>query len=205
MEFIYTTCAPCVNATRTMQKLQAEFGAQGFQAIAVAFNPNAEVLVEDFVNSNHFTLPVGWTLGSDVTSFLGYGPADRFVAPQFVLIDATGLIRYQTPAQGDDGRRNGAMLRDQICKCFIPRELRPKKLRRRIVELPPYGVFAAMTGHRLCLFLIAVLLCHGSYLAPAATSRSSARRPSSVRSENTPKPFSVIRRRSGFALRRRRR
>jgi len=127
IEFIYTTCAPCVNATRTMQKLQAEFGAQGFQAIAVAFNPNAAVLVEDFVNGNHFTLPVGWTLGSDVASFLGYGPADRFVAPQFVLIDATGLIRYQTPAQGDDGHRNGSMLRDQILQVLHPTRASPKE------------------------------------------------------------------------------
>src|SRR6185437_14524155 len=127
IEFIYTTCAPCVNATRTMQKLQAEFGAQGFQAIAVAFNPNAAVLVEDFVNGNHFTLPVGWTLGSDVASFLGYGPADRFVAPQFVLIDATSLIRYQTPAQGDAGHRNGSMLRDQILQVLHPTRASPKE------------------------------------------------------------------------------
>jgi peroxiredoxin len=127
IEFIYTTCAPCVNTTCTMQKLQSEFGGQGFQAIAVAFNPNAAVLVEDFVNSNHFTLPVGWTIGSDVASFLGYGPADRFVTPQFVLIDATGLIRYQTPAQGDDGHRNGSMLRDQILHVLHPTPASPKE------------------------------------------------------------------------------
>jgi len=127
IEFIYTTCAPCVNATRTAQKLQSEFGAQGFQAIAIAFNPNAAVLVEDFVNSNHFTLPVGWTLGSDVASFLGYGPADRFVAPQFVLIDATSLIRYQTPAQGDAGHRNGSMLLDQILQVLHPTRASPKE------------------------------------------------------------------------------
>ena len=120
LEFIYTTCTPCANAAQSMQKLQAEFGPEGFQAIAVAFNPNAEVLVEDFVNSNHLTLPVGWTLGSDVTSFLGYGPADRFVAPQVVLIDPTGLIRYQTRAQGDDGHRGGPMLREQILQMLHP-------------------------------------------------------------------------------------
>jgi peroxiredoxin len=125
VEFIYTSCAPCVNAAQNLQKLQAEFGSQGFQAIDVAFNPNAEVLLANFINDNHLTLPVGWTLGSDVTSFLGYGPADRFVVPQIVLIDQKGLIRYQTQAQGDDSARSGPMLRQRVAEMLHPLQTAP--------------------------------------------------------------------------------
>ncbi len=71
LEFIYTTCTHCAGAVQTMQKLEQELGSQGFQAIAVAFNPNAGVLTEDFTKEQRLTIPVGWTIGNDVSAFLG--------------------------------------------------------------------------------------------------------------------------------------
>jgi hypothetical protein len=103
-----------------VQKLEQDLGSQGFQAIAVAFNPNAEVLTEDFIKDQHLTLPVGWTTGNDVTSFLGYGPADRFVVPQIVLLDRTGAIRFQTKAQGQDELRGEPVLRQRIMELLRP-------------------------------------------------------------------------------------
>lgn len=118
--FIYTTCAPCEATVQTMGKLQQEFGNQGFQAIAVAFNPNAEVLMDDFVKSQRVTFPLGWTTGNDVTEFLGYSPPDRFVVPQIVLIDRSGAIRFETQAQGEDALRSESVLRQKIGELLHP-------------------------------------------------------------------------------------
>jgi peroxiredoxin len=120
VEFIYTTCTHCQAAAQSMQKLQQDFGPRGFQAIEIAFNPNAEVLTEDFTKDQHLTLLVGWAVGNDVTSFLGYGPADRFVVPQIVLIDRTGVIRHQTRAQGADDLRGEPILRQRIVGMIGP-------------------------------------------------------------------------------------
>jgi peroxiredoxin len=127
LEFIYTTCTHCASSVQMLQKLQQELGGRGFQAIAVAFNPNAEVLTEDFIKEQHLTIPVGWTFGADVTAFLNYGPADRFIVPQIVLIDRAGAIRYQTKAQGEDPLRNEPVLRQKILELLEPAKASPER------------------------------------------------------------------------------
>ena len=123
LEFIYTTCGPCASSLQTLQKLQRDLGSRGFQAIAVAFNPNAEVLTEDFSKEQHLTIPLGWAFGNDVSAFLGYAPADRFIVPQTALIDRTGAIRYQTKAQGEDPLRNEPVLRQRILDLLQPADV----------------------------------------------------------------------------------
>jgi peroxiredoxin len=135
IEFIYTTCSHCLIPAQALQKLQQEMGEQGLQTIAVAFNPNASVLTEAFVNDQHLTLPVGWTFGEQVSSFLGYAPTDRFVVPQIVLIDRAGVIRYQTRAQGHDDLRTEPVLRQRILELLQPvnpaaKAAEPNKTRR---------------------------------------------------------------------------
>lgn len=114
LEFIYTTCKHCLPPALALEKLQLELSGQGFQAIEIAFNPNASVLADSFIADQNLKIPVGWTLGEQVSSFLGYGPADRFVVPQIVLVDRTGAIRYQTGVQGHDDLRTEPVLRQRI-------------------------------------------------------------------------------------------
>jgi peroxiredoxin len=114
LEFVYTTCKQCLPSAQALENLQLELGGQGFQAVEVAFNPNASVLAERFIADQHLSVPVGWTFGEQVSSFLGYGPADRFVVPQIVVIDRTGVIRYQTGVQGHDDLRSEPVLRQKI-------------------------------------------------------------------------------------------
>jgi peroxiredoxin len=118
--FIYTTCTHCIDTVQALQKLEQELGNQGLQAIAIAFNPNAEMLVEDFTKEHHVNIPVGWSLGNDVSAYLGYGPQDRFVVPQIVLIDRMGKIRLRTKAQGEDSLRNEPVLRQKIVELLQP-------------------------------------------------------------------------------------
>ncbi len=60
LEFIHTTCPHCQAASKEMTKLQEEFGARGLQAIDVAVNPNADLLVENFVKDFKVGFPVGY-------------------------------------------------------------------------------------------------------------------------------------------------
>ena len=97
LEFIFTTCPHCQAASHLMTKLQAEYGPRGFQAIDVAVNPNADLLVENFIKDYQVGFPVGWTTQEKMTAFMGFSDG-RFVVPQLVVIDRKGMIHYQTPA-----------------------------------------------------------------------------------------------------------
>ena len=102
LEFIFTTCPHCQAASRVMTKFQQEFGSRGFQAIDVAINDNADLLVDNFIKDYQVGFPVGWTPKDQMLTFMGFSMAERFVVPQLVLIDRKGLIRYHTPPLADD-------------------------------------------------------------------------------------------------------
>jgi len=101
LEFIFTTCPHCQAASHVMGKFQQEYGPQGFQAIDIAINENADLLVENFVKDYQVAFPVGWMAKEQMLSFMGFKDG-RFVVPQMVLIDRKGNIRYQTPALESD-------------------------------------------------------------------------------------------------------
>jgi thiol-disulfide isomerase/thioredoxin len=101
LEFIFTTCPHCQAASKVMTKFQEEFGARGFQAIDVAVNANADLLVENFARDYKVGFPVGWVPQEQMTAFMGFTDG-RFVVPQLALIDRKGVIHYQTPAKEDD-------------------------------------------------------------------------------------------------------
>ena len=101
LEFIFTTCPHCQAATKLMEKFQREFGPRGFQAIDVAVNDNADLLVENFAKDFQVNFPVGWVLRDQMISFMGW-TSSYFVVPQQVMIDRKGYIRYQTPQKEDE-------------------------------------------------------------------------------------------------------
>src|SRR5437660_6868446 len=47
--FVYTTCVHCQHTSQVFTKLNAEYGARGFQPIDVAFNDMSNLFVKDFV------------------------------------------------------------------------------------------------------------------------------------------------------------
>jgi thiol-disulfide isomerase/thioredoxin len=97
LEFIFTTCPHCQAASKVMSRFQREYGPQGLQALDVAVNDNADLLVENFAKDYQVAFPVGWTPRDQMLSFMGFKDG-RFVVPQMVIIDRKGYIRYQTPA-----------------------------------------------------------------------------------------------------------
>jgi cytochrome oxidase Cu insertion factor (SCO1/SenC/PrrC family) len=112
LEFIFTTCSHCQAASKVMTKFQQEYGPRGLQVIDVAVNPNADLLVENFVKDYQVGFPVGWTPQEQMVTFMGFSSA-RFVVPQLVLIDRKGVIHYQTPA-GEDENWDKLMKEDAI-------------------------------------------------------------------------------------------
>jgi len=101
LEFIHTTCPHCQAASKVMSRFQREYGPQGFQALDVAVNENADLLVENFAKEFQVAFPVGWASRDQMLSFMGFQDG-RYVIPQLALIDRKGYIRYQTPASENE-------------------------------------------------------------------------------------------------------
>ena len=99
LEFILTTCPHCQAASRIMNKMQESFGRGGFQALDVAIDPNADLLVENFAKEYQVGFPVGWCSLNQMMTYMGF--TDRPLVPQLILIDRNGNIHYQTPRTGD--------------------------------------------------------------------------------------------------------
>lgn len=102
LEFIYTTCMHCQQASQVQRKLQQTYADRGFQAIDVAINQNADLLIENFGRDFHLNFPVGWTTPDQALTFLGFPLGKLYVVPQIVVIDRAGYIRAQTTPKGDD-------------------------------------------------------------------------------------------------------
>jgi thiol-disulfide isomerase/thioredoxin len=112
LEFIWTTCPHCQAASRVMSRFQEEYGSRGFQALDVAVNPNADLLVENFAKDYQVKFPVGWVPQDAMVKFMGFN-SDRYVVPQLALIDRKGYIHYQT-SQKEDEKWDALMKEDTI-------------------------------------------------------------------------------------------
>ena len=114
IEFLHTTCPHCQHTAGIFSKLQADYGPRGFQAVGVAFDDMANMLVPDFVKEHGANFPVGWALRDPVLAYLGVNPMERFVVPQVVLMDRKGVIRLQSPPLGDANLQDEKWLRVKI-------------------------------------------------------------------------------------------
>lgn len=102
LNFIFTTCVHCQQMSGEMNQLYAQYGPAGFQPLAVAWNDDAKGLVPQFVKELKITYPVGYSDRAGVFAYLGISFMDqRTVVPQMVWIDRKGVIRAQTPPEGD--------------------------------------------------------------------------------------------------------
>jgi peroxiredoxin len=117
LAFIFTTCSHCQAECGVLNKLQSELGSKGFQALAVAFNDNAGMLVNSFVQNFHTTFPVGYAARQTVTDYLQLNdndPSNGWNVPQIVLIDRKGMIVAQSAAKGSEELQEENSLRKKI-------------------------------------------------------------------------------------------
>jgi hypothetical protein len=115
LEFLFTTCPHCQHSAQLLTQFQNEFGSKGFQALGIAFNPMARMLVPDFVRDYKVSFPVGYTENRDiVNAFLQNPPDNALHVPQLVFIDRKGMIRKQSLPRGDSETANPANMRKMI-------------------------------------------------------------------------------------------
>jgi peroxiredoxin len=115
LNFIHTTCPHCQQLSMLMNQLYAEYGAQGFLPVAIAWNDNAESLAPQFAKAYRLAYPVGCSDRPTVLGFLGIALMDqRTVVPQMAWIDRKGMVRAQTPSIGDENMMTEAYYRQMI-------------------------------------------------------------------------------------------
>jgi len=111
LAWVHTNCIYCQALTLKLNKFEKELGPRGFQPLEVAWNEDARELVPEFVRKFEIQFPVGYSEWSPIMSYMGFSIFDRPVTPLVVVIDRKGMIRAQTPADGDSNLQNEAKLR----------------------------------------------------------------------------------------------
>ncbi len=99
---MHTTCPHCQAYSQLLTKLHKQLGPRGFQPIEIAWDPNAKMLVPGFIKQNGIDFPVGYgETYQPIMNFMGFSVMDRPVVPLVVVIDKKGMIRAQSPPEGD--------------------------------------------------------------------------------------------------------
>ncbi len=131
LSFIHTTCSHCQELCGEMSRLYAQYGAQGFQPLAIAWNDGAKGLLADFVKNYHVTFPAGYSDRQKVLAYLGISVMDtRLVVPQMLWIDRKGVVRAQTPSAGDESMLTDAYFHKMIESLLAEPATTPTSARR---------------------------------------------------------------------------
>jgi thiol-disulfide isomerase/thioredoxin len=115
LAFIHTTCPHCQAYSELLTKLHKELGPRGFQPIAIAWDPNAKMLVPGFIKQHKIDFPVGYSEVYDpIMNFLGFSVMDRPRIPLEAVIDRKGMIRAESPPETDPDLQDENFLRTLI-------------------------------------------------------------------------------------------
>lgn len=115
LEFFFVRSPHCLQLAKTLNKLEGEFGPQGFQAIGVAFGPAAGPgVLAHLVEYFKLTYPVGYATPDQVDAYLGREGKELLRIPQAVIIDRSGAIRAASGSRGDPALENESSLRALI-------------------------------------------------------------------------------------------
>jgi peroxiredoxin len=101
VEVLLTTCPHCQHSAQMLNRLQAEYGSRGFQAIGVALSETDQNQIENFIRAFGVKYPVGYVPRETIYKYLGADPATGIHVPHLVFIDRQGVIRHQSLLQGD--------------------------------------------------------------------------------------------------------
>jgi peroxiredoxin len=107
MEFLFVKSQHCMRVAATLNKLNRELGANGFQAVGIVFDPpNTPQTGDQFlpivVDSLKLTYPLGYASKQAVDSYLGRSGNEILNIPQVVVIDRAGMIRAASGGRGGD-------------------------------------------------------------------------------------------------------
>ena len=117
MEFLFIQSDHCRRVAKTLNKLNSELGALGFQPVGIVFDPpngggTTEGLIPALVNDLKLTYPVGYATKSEVDRYLGRTGKETLNIPQVIVIDRAGRIRAASGgAGGNPGLEDADSLR----------------------------------------------------------------------------------------------
>jgi len=100
VQFLNTHCIHCQATARMLTKLKGELGPKGLVVFGVGFNEEAREEVNQFVESNHVSFPVGVSNADTVREYLGISVMQRLAVPQILVIDRKGMVRAQSAPLG---------------------------------------------------------------------------------------------------------
>ncbi|MEZ5356298.1 MAG: TlpA disulfide reductase family protein [Bryobacteraceae bacterium] len=132
LEFMITTCPHCQRCSQILQKMQNEYGDKGFQALGVATNDMAHMLVPDFKKNYGIHFPMGWAPRDDAHSFLQHPAMLIMYVPQLVFIDRKGVIRAQFAGNDDFFRDEERNVRNQITSLLNEKTAAPARSRKAV-------------------------------------------------------------------------
>jgi peroxiredoxin len=114
--FILTTCPHCQQTCATLEKLYGEWKTRQFLPLALAFNPMAVMLTEEFKQKHKLSFPVFFGERADVDAVMGFSPDRRILVPQLAVVDRKGILRYQTPEESSVEISTEAGMRSKISR-----------------------------------------------------------------------------------------
>jgi thiol-disulfide isomerase/thioredoxin len=97
---VSTTCDHCISSLQLLSKLQKEYGPQGFQAVGVAANDNAQESLAGFIRLQ-IAFPVGWLDQNTTMQLCDFKREDRPFVPMFLFVDKKGTVRFQYAGKDD--------------------------------------------------------------------------------------------------------
>ncbi len=121
--FILTACPHCQKAVRCLIRQQDEYGTRGFQALASAIEPMAQINVPEFIRQFKPQFPVGYNQQKHALDFMQHVPMVSPLMPLIAFIDRQGKIRAQY--EGNDP--------------FLAEDQMEKNIREKIASLLDEG------------------------------------------------------------------
>lgn len=112
--FVFTTCPHCQAFSAMVEKIYKDLGPKGFEPIDIAWNDNANLQIQPFAQQLGITFPMYWATYDPIMAYMGFSVMDRPVVPLVVVIDKKGMIRAQSPPQGDPNLQDETKLRAMI-------------------------------------------------------------------------------------------
>jgi peroxiredoxin len=136
LEVLLTTCPHCQHSAQMLNRMQAEYGPRGFQAIGVAFTETDQNQIENFIRTFGVKYPVGYVPRETIYKYLGADAATGIHVPNLVFIDHQGIIRHHSLLQGDSetAREDNVRVRLQD---LLKEQARPATARKPRPSLIP--------------------------------------------------------------------
>jgi peroxiredoxin len=95
LALITTTCSECITSVGIFNRLQKDFGPQGFQMVAACVNLSAKEDTGPFADRYKANFPMGYLDKLGTMRMADIGGDQRPYVPIEMFIDRTGIVRFQ--------------------------------------------------------------------------------------------------------------